>query len=733
MSVDDPEQIYDSGLVYGEEPDIDEAAHRLVDISTQNHYETASTDTRRSAKKLWARAWLLSPRIFKLPQHYTGFAVALDIVLLIFSILFFALAIGGTALNGQSAPSQLGETVQQAQKLGPSIFPILFAAVTGRSLRAIGRYRAERGVQMSILWQTMNSRTIFETIANAISTRQLTFLSCWLILIWSLSPLGGQATLRFVYIREEPTAAPLTVRYIDGGPIAVAFYMIKYPQTCSAVEDGSKTTCIVSPETLTDEETWISHISALFLQPLSVKVSGIDTWGNLKIPFIEDLDATRIERDGWISYEPNVLQRDPEVFTSLLGIKIFNMEPRGKLQFSLETSYSVVDCSPVVSTLFRPIDDTNECGGAVGQWVNLTVIDHHAAPNEDFPGNRIYGYLGVGGKDCREQYTKDEIYSKRRLRLTQVAYRNPEKDDPPELSCVHRETTCSIRRSSVETQVECNSGTCVVAKMRWSREDQRHPNLTPIDIFGKSLIHNILKSDNHENGSHSLLKGYPANAAFHFLNDSGTILYPDTYDRLHYPSISNIPLDTLSRRLAILVNTYQGLFLLGDGYADIFSQLNSSQQGNDHPSTTTLRDQGVCIDNLPKYMLYKIFDQLLRNSGLSELFGQGEAVAASTDGIWTQYQSRYRIDIAWAITLFVSSIVLVALGTVGMVFGYSARTPNVFDPVMGLTYDNPGFSSPLADITLDATERARLLGSVKVYLGAGVNEEVNREDSNEGT
>ncbi len=33
---------------------------------------------------------------------------------------------------------------------GPTVFPILFAALVGRSLKAVGRYRAERGVRVSV-------------------------------------------------------------------------------------------------------------------------------------------------------------------------------------------------------------------------------------------------------------------------------------------------------------------------------------------------------------------------------------------------------------------------------------------------------------------------------------------------------------------------------------------------------------------------------------------------------
>lgn len=78
------------------------------------------------------------------------FSVALDIALLLVSLLFLALAVGAMAVNGKGIGDESGRLIEQASRLGPTVFPITFAALVGRALKTIGRFKSEKGIQVSV-------------------------------------------------------------------------------------------------------------------------------------------------------------------------------------------------------------------------------------------------------------------------------------------------------------------------------------------------------------------------------------------------------------------------------------------------------------------------------------------------------------------------------------------------------------------------------------------------------
>lgn len=77
-------------------------------------------------------------------------SIAQDVVLLIIALLFLALAAGASAVSGRGIDDEAGGLIEQAIKFGPTVFPIIFAALVGRALKAIGRFRSEKGINVSV-------------------------------------------------------------------------------------------------------------------------------------------------------------------------------------------------------------------------------------------------------------------------------------------------------------------------------------------------------------------------------------------------------------------------------------------------------------------------------------------------------------------------------------------------------------------------------------------------------
>lgn len=92
-----------------------------------------------------------------------------DIILAIFPILFigkfctktflvvtnvilkFTLALAAIAISLDKKPtSALGHNVESAISLSPTIFPIVFAAITGKFFKTLGLFWAERGITLGV-------------------------------------------------------------------------------------------------------------------------------------------------------------------------------------------------------------------------------------------------------------------------------------------------------------------------------------------------------------------------------------------------------------------------------------------------------------------------------------------------------------------------------------------------------------------------------------------------------
>jgi len=59
------------------------------------------------------------------------------------------LAITAWRLDGEP-PSKVGQTVERAMSLGPTIFPLAFAAIGSRCFRSIAVHLAENGTTISV-------------------------------------------------------------------------------------------------------------------------------------------------------------------------------------------------------------------------------------------------------------------------------------------------------------------------------------------------------------------------------------------------------------------------------------------------------------------------------------------------------------------------------------------------------------------------------------------------------
>jgi len=113
--------------------------------------------------------WPDGPRFLRTSVLFDTMIFVLEGILVLMALAFLCLAILACRWNNMPSDSDLAHSMEQAMKLvrgwelrsrksvgltiyrqGPTIYPLLFAALVGRALKGIGRFRAERGSRISV-------------------------------------------------------------------------------------------------------------------------------------------------------------------------------------------------------------------------------------------------------------------------------------------------------------------------------------------------------------------------------------------------------------------------------------------------------------------------------------------------------------------------------------------------------------------------------------------------------
>lgn len=94
--------------------------------------------------------WPDGPGVVKRSRLLDTLTFVLDAILVVIALLFLSLAIMALRLADERADSRFAVGLDHGMKLAPTIYPILFAALLGRALKSIGRWRAERGTRVTV-------------------------------------------------------------------------------------------------------------------------------------------------------------------------------------------------------------------------------------------------------------------------------------------------------------------------------------------------------------------------------------------------------------------------------------------------------------------------------------------------------------------------------------------------------------------------------------------------------
>ncbi|KAL4964371.1 uncharacterized protein BDV14DRAFT_174877 [Aspergillus stella-maris] len=651
-------------------------------VSQSFRYEFSSTSTLRSdsppktafSNQIPVTASEDSGKTLKKPAG-SIIALVFEGFLCLVTLCFIALSIVALCMRNRPTGDSLGSTMEEAMTLGPTIWPILFAALLSRSLKSIGRYYAQRSVRMSTLWALMNTNATADPILHLVSMP--TSILVWtLLVLWVMSPLGGQSTIRLLYKTNITDTTHTELRYLDKGPLGDMFIY----QGISIGNDGSW------PRSMRD------IYSASLMQSTATKIGPVDQWGNVKVPRLEAGDASRADSDGWMPMQ-NISSVDD--FTALVGMPIVGLaevKKEGDVNFTIATTY--VELSN--PSMFRRDDFRDQ-----DQGMTVECVDCYTSRTQDGFDVRAQRSLGLPllPRDGVNP-NRTDIIRPRTLRFN---------------SSISVETTVAtlqVTRKSMEARIECVSESCAVTKVRPSTLLEGLESYTSFDYWA-SIALELLTSANSEEMKREVMWG--STSSILFFNNSRAFPIQSGLDNApRSVNISEIRPDLLATRASILLNTALQSMMAPTAFAGELPTSNLSIYGPPH----TLANGLLSVANesdytsneknafIPPPMVAQLVWDLAPFSG------------ASSNATITHYTEAYRPEYAWVVVLIVCSVLLFIVGVGGICVRLKTIAPNIFDPVIGLTYNNQYISATGREYDpLDADGRANLLGKKKVQLG----------------
>jgi hypothetical protein len=219
--------------------------------------------------------------------------------------------------------------VGELGRLGPTIFPILFAGVAGRFYRNLARWAVEQrgGVKLGILETISGSQSLAGTVERLLTIRSGLLISTAIFLSWAVSPIGGQSCSRLVYLGENLIQTNMTVYYSN----------VEYQQS---LFDGASNTADY-------KNTQSALYSTTMLSLPQNKHAASDLWGRPKLPQISQNDTNG---NSWKDADQSLLLNGQDYYTSLMGTDVMGLytnESSTYFDFNIQASYVDLGCEVI--------------------------------------------------------------------------------------------------------------------------------------------------------------------------------------------------------------------------------------------------------------------------------------------------------------------------------------------------------------------------------------------------
>lgn len=534
-------------------------------------------------------------------------------------------------------------------------------------MESIAAWILERGGSLFSLEQLLGSLTIFGTVKTQYLLRAFNVLALVLLLLWSLSPLGAQATLRVLSTDYFPYNTSQTIFFVNTSALGV--------RSTFGLEN-------------LDLVPAINAIYSAALISSATTQASMDPWGNVKIPMLERLDQSASDADGWIPVPTENIS-----YSALLGVPIARI-PTGNSSFQVISSYFYLDCQH--PNLFPP-------NGSEYVWPVLSEVPQQCIDRNEsvivgsnrYVDNVTESTFSIGGltNNAQRGYSNYYVINPGVVDWTggfatsprEILFQSVNKAGRDGVTAVN----CTIQFSTVQSQIFCVNNNCTVTKMR-PFSSPFPPTHTPLEdcVTAKNFYNQF-----------SLVFSNPL---MNLLYSSYTELYVEIDESPLANSTAGFPMWELTGlqigdRLGRAMNTYWLASLIPEYIAGGMPTFNFTYN-------EWVEYFGMQAFNVSSFVW---------STGPRWVFYPGN----TTDAFVSTLEYRYVCDKGWLAILIISSGVLLVVGGIGTALKYAKIGPDILGYFSSLTRDNPNVAEGMGHTTLDGFERARMLKGLTVKLG----------------
>ncbi|KXH59993.1 hypothetical protein CNYM01_08143 [Colletotrichum nymphaeae SA-01] len=624
-----------------------------MDTSGEARREASSNSIKRESRLL---QW--PPQKLK-----NGLSKPSELLLGIFSLLMVVVImtyIGILLLNDGrdiESLSTMWKFASEFSRLGPTAVPLMFAFVIGRAVRSYGHWRLQRGERIGTLDSLFGSTTLTGTITTIIDLKRIGGLGGLLVVIWSLSPLGGQAALRVLSPRTEEIPSRAVLLYLNNS--------VGFPQRYMAAgmlgQQIPVNTLVLGSLGATDE----------------IKNSRTDTWGNIKIPMIESFPQHLwLNNHDWISLDQ---YQDEVTYSALVGIPVANVSQRHRSSLTLETSYLKLDCTDLRNFTGNATEAVNPIREGCDKREGIS----ESRCNYKFKWGDIATVPYPYGR--QNSTRRDDRCTDPRVAARDLLYWNYDVDQP---GIGYTMAKCSMTTSFVEVHVFCLGWDCKATAVRQSASAPQGGQATNRTFFDGCPQENsniwrwffryfdtMADSGGGGIGSPTIVQSYLVDPKLG-LNASAA---------WNLPSVYKVGKELFSVHLGQILNTYWWAMI---GNEPLFLG---------HPEN---------YDGLTKWA-----------TGSSEFPSNDDYVFSETEATVYVRVQVLRYNKPWMIVLAVATLVLLLTTVLDFALSLKIWVPKLLMNISTLTRGNPNYDVPAGGGALSDEARAKLLANVKVRFG----------------
>jgi hypothetical protein len=556
----------------------------------------------------------------------------------------------------------------------------------------------------------MASQSVWGTFESQLNMQRLTLVGINLLFLWTLSPLGGQASLRLMTRQRQDSFSAAKLRYMTTGPGGSMWGLSSTYSGSGKFADAG------------------ALYTAALLAPLETKIGPRDPWGNVKIPNLEYLNNTKPDTNGWIVV-PDI--QEPETYSALVGLPVVGLPQSDKSNFTIESTYITVDCGRFNQTPYPGVDNTNNgrtdfaklealVPGEV--WLNKS-LNNPFEPSEGqttsffidtnlgspwVPEDPMYEPL-LGRLDgFFGDYNKTRLKGKVALAKRELIYTSMYATTMESSEFGLNIARCTLAQNHVEATVECDGAQCATKKVRKSLSDTRPSEFTAFEhgLIMRGFAKQFPVAVTFSVGSSPTERFLANSSVFPFIQQAG-----QTTQDVAYTNLSLIEPAIFSRRLSSVINTYYQLTVQPTGYFGSLSG-NLSVYGPDTLPVTDINmylPSNFSATENSFFDWYPMFDTFVQTS-------DSPFIGATTTARTTTTEEIFVRNTAWLCLLMISSVAIFVVGVTALVLKRRTLGPEMFGCVASLTYENPWVKVPSGGTMLDAMERARLLRNVQVHV-----------------